>query len=566
MHFGRSGMQDLHDHFAGQHLGIFHDLLYVLNGAAGDLGRVETPQPVFRSAFPEHTGQYLVQFAVVLGAQVVVPEPIVACQVLSPHDLAQSLPEDVVARRDHDPSVPRLDGLEGRDGRMPGSEGLRDGVRHVVPGDGVLEQGDLAVQHADVHHLPPPRLRPGKERRENADTGVEGRGDVADGHAHPDGRAVRFAGNADDAAHALDDHVVGPAPGVGPGLSEPGTGRVDQSGEPCLQRFVIQSEFLHHARPEILHQDVRLADQFEEQFAAVGMLQIDRDALLAPVDVLEVAAHALFEGAKSPRLIAAEGLDLDDIGTQVAQGHGREGTREYPGQVDDANVIECAHGSVRQNLATFVVYGEDPVLSGNAVPGEGIDHGFPDPLLVFRGQGDGRGSRAAEGRAVGAGVQGVPRDFRQSGNQVLTVGLVQAVGHALPEQGVIPRHHPAHQKAYAAQVVDRVLHGHRFREDAAGNLRIEGEFGDGHNGLEVGGHGEGLVYDRSRPLAAYGKPAEQGRNDIIGMPFQVGTDAEEFRCSQRPPGEGVGREGVGREGIGRHGARHDGDSAAAQSP
>ena len=127
---------------------------------------------------------------------------------------------------------------------------------------------------------------------------------------------------------------------------------------------------------------------------------------------------------------------------------------------------------------------------------------------------------------MGAGFQGIRDHLGQSGHQALPVGLVQAVGHALPEQGVVPRHHAADEQPDAAQVVDRVLHGYRLRQDAAGNFRIEGEFGNGHDGLEVGGYGEGPVYDRSQPLAAYGKPAEQGRNDVVGMAFQVGANAE----------------------------------------
>ena len=68
------------------------------------------------------------------------------------------------------------------------------------------------------------------EGAEDADGGEEAGRDVAEGEAGADGRAAFFAGDAHDAAHALDDDIEGGLVAVGAGLAEAGGGGVDDAG------------------------------------------------------------------------------------------------------------------------------------------------------------------------------------------------------------------------------------------------------------------------------------------------------------------------------------------------
>ena len=98
---------------------------------------------------------------------------------------------------------------KGVDERVAGADGLRGHAGGGVAGEGVLEDGDLAIEHGDVEHLAAAAALAFVEGAEDADGGEEAGGDVAEGEAGPDGRAAFFAGDAHDAAHALDDDIEG---------------------------------------------------------------------------------------------------------------------------------------------------------------------------------------------------------------------------------------------------------------------------------------------------------------------------------------------------------------------
>ncbi len=68
------------------------------------------------------------------------------------------------------------------------------------------------------------------EGGQDADGGVETGGDIAQGDAGTNRRAVRLAGDAHDAAHALDDDVEGGPEPLRPRLPEAGGGGVDEAG------------------------------------------------------------------------------------------------------------------------------------------------------------------------------------------------------------------------------------------------------------------------------------------------------------------------------------------------
>ena len=55
---------------------------------------------------------------------------------------------------------------------------------------------------------------------------------------------------------------------------------------------VVDAQPLHRADPQVLQHDVGALEQPEEERLAVGMLQVDRDALLVPIQVDEIGGFA----------------------------------------------------------------------------------------------------------------------------------------------------------------------------------------------------------------------------------------------------------------------------------
>ena len=96
------------------------------------------------------------------------------------------------------------------------------------------------------------------QRREDPDCREERSGDVTDRGTDTYRRSLRFTRNANDTPHALDNHVVGTLLGIGTGLSKAGTRRVDERWMFDLQRVVIQPQFLHRPRTEVLNEDIGL--------------------------------------------------------------------------------------------------------------------------------------------------------------------------------------------------------------------------------------------------------------------------------------------------------------------
>ena len=181
---------------------------------------------------------------------------------------------------------------------------------------------------------------------EDANGAVESAGNVADGGAGPDGRTAGLAGDAHDAAHALDDDVEGGQAGVGARLSKAGDRAVDEPGRPAHQVFGPHTEPVHGAGPEVFDEDVGLLGEPAQELHAPARVEVECHAALAAVDAEEVRAVALDEWAIAPRRIASVGvLDLDDLRTEVAERHGAERAGEDAGEVEDGDPVQgSGHG------------------------------------------------------------------------------------------------------------------------------------------------------------------------------------------------------------------------------
>src|SRR5713101_1604322 len=185
--------------------------------------------------------------------------------------------------------------------------------------------------------LPGPALGAMRERRADRDRGVHAGDDVGDGDAgalRPAARrAVRFAGDAHHAAHALDHEVVAGALAIRAGLAEARDRAVDEARVDFLQVVVGEA-----VAREVAHEPLAFGprDVDRDRFlAAVGRGVIGRVLGVAPVLVLHPGRT---EGA---RVVArARTLDLDDFGAEIGEVLPRPGTGEHAREIEDADVRE----------------------------------------------------------------------------------------------------------------------------------------------------------------------------------------------------------------------------------
>ena len=219
---------------------------------------------------------------------------------------------------------------------MPGSQRPRHLLRHVVAGDGVLQQGHLAVEHGQVEVAAAPGLAGSRQGRQEPDAGEEGGAQICRGRTDPHRRLTGQARDRRQPAHGLHDHVVRRPVGVRPALAETGDRGVHHAGVARRDPLVVEAEALHGAGAEVLDEDLALFHQVHGQPGPPRRAQIEGDGLLAAVDARVVGADPGDEGSEVPRLVAAaRQFHLDHLGAEVGQDHRRVGAGQDPGEVED---------------------------------------------------------------------------------------------------------------------------------------------------------------------------------------------------------------------------------------
>ena len=168
---------------------------------------------------------------------------------------------------------------------------------------------------------------------------------VDDGRADRGRRLARAARDAREARERLEQEILPRAVAVGTRLAVPGGGDVDEPRVPGPGRFPAQAETLHHARSEVLDQDVRTFDEAPRDGVAVGMLEVQGQAPLVPVRgekegadavQVEVAAGPVPLPERPPR-----GLDLDHVGAEVRD--------ELDARGAEQELREARHPDARQH-------------------------------------------------------------------------------------------------------------------------------------------------------------------------------------------------------------------------
>src|SRR6516165_6493638 len=141
--------------------------------------------------------------------------------------------------------------------------------------------------------------------------------EIVDRDPDPDRPLPGQAGDRHQPAHALGDLVDARALRVRPALAKAGNAAIDDAWIDLFDRFIIDAEPVFHLRAEILDDDVGLLRQPEKDRLALLALQVERQAPLVAMQVLEIEALAPRAGNIAPRF--ARRLDLDDIGAPIGE-------------------------------------------------------------------------------------------------------------------------------------------------------------------------------------------------------------------------------------------------------
>ena len=173
------------------------------------------------------------------------------------------------------------------------------------------------------------------QRGQYADRGEQTRQDVDEGH--PDfGRVVGVgAGDAHQPAERLDQQVIA-GEFAARARSECRDAAVHQSGVSPPNGGLVQAEPCHRPGAEVLYQNISTLGEASRHLQVRTVAQVEHDAALVAVDAEEVGAFVIDE-RRSPHsgVVALGSFDLDDVGTQVTEGHGAKRSGQYPGEIDD---------------------------------------------------------------------------------------------------------------------------------------------------------------------------------------------------------------------------------------
>ena len=333
------GVLAVHHHAARLELGTVQDLGDAPHPADRDSRFVEHPFPRGHSTGPEDRLQQPAQFGPAADPVRVLLE-LGTVQLRRGHR-AEPLPERVVADRHDDVPVGGLEALVGRERRMVVAAADRFLSGQQVALRLVAERRHHGVEERHVHPPPAAVPLPREERREDAGTGHHPGADVGERRPQFGGRPLRGTREAHPAGFALHDGVVAGLRRQRPVLSVGGDRTPDQPGVTPLDRFGSEPEPGHRPGPEVLDQHVAGGDEPGERGRALPGLEVQDDALLAPVDREEIRGLPPAEGgAPGAGVVPAGRFDLDHLGAEVGQHHGGVGPGEDPGEIQNPDSRE----------------------------------------------------------------------------------------------------------------------------------------------------------------------------------------------------------------------------------
>ncbi len=239
------------------------------------------------------------------------------------------------------------------------------------------------------------------------------RAEVGDGNAHSHRALPGEAGDGHQTAHPLSDLIDSRPITIGAALPEPGDAAVDQPRIERAQALVVDSEAPLDVGAVVLHHDIAIAYQLLEDGHALWLSQVQGQAALVAMQVLEVEAVAVTAHAitRAP----AGHLDLDGPGTPIHQLPHTGRARPSAGEIEDREPSQGKRAAVVSHA------GQSPSVglvqaAGIIVQPPSSDKSrtrtVPAPSLTDRWRrvsiGSGRGHRALRAVRRGDASRGQP--------------------------------------------------------------------------------------------------------------------------------------------------------------
>ena len=143
-----------------------------------------------------------------------------------------------------------------------------------------------------------------------------------------------------EAALRVDNHRIGGKLGLRAGLAVAGYRAIDQAWIDLAQRFIAETETLHHAGAEILDHNVRAFDHAVYEPDRLLRFEVEGQALLAGVKLAEIGALAVAKRRAQAHLLAFRRLDLDHFGADIRQQARAIRPGQHDGEIQHADGVE----------------------------------------------------------------------------------------------------------------------------------------------------------------------------------------------------------------------------------
>ncbi len=163
-----------------------------------------------------------------------------------------------------------------------------------------------------------------------------------DGGAHH-ARAARFtiSLHGRESRPRLDDRIVDPLLRVGALLAETTDRDVDQIGGDRAQDGFADPHAIRGARAKVLHEDISSRHEPLQKFDTGRLFEIDHDRAFAAVARCKQRADPRSRAANRAHEVALpRRFDFDDVGALLGEHHGRDGSGNHRGQIDDPISLE----------------------------------------------------------------------------------------------------------------------------------------------------------------------------------------------------------------------------------
>src|SRR5580658_210562 len=337
-------------------------LLDIAHHTAGNSGGAHSRFPIRRAAHAQHFGEHRLQ-----GLRIGAPQ--VGCleaRILDPFGAPQQARQRFELTLLYDPqgNLLAVGGLEQRGSGLAAVTGIA-GPFQGSAGDQERHHGGSHECEAGVHHrdidvftlaapLAPEKRRQDRERRRLTGEGVDDR--ETDAHRW----IPRIAPERHHAARGLHDVVDRGPVAQRARLAVPRNGTVNDVFSHGTGLGVPEAEARHDARSKILDDDVRARDEPFCRLHRYGILEIQRNRLLARVDRDERRRHAVVStiGAVVAHGVAApRRFYLDDFRAEQAQKMRGIGTGHDVAEIRDPNPLKWLHlASPYRSLFPFDQY------------------------------------------------------------------------------------------------------------------------------------------------------------------------------------------------------------------